>query len=104
MDRELRVLDGDAGFRSGLHNGLATTWKAQQGDPTHTIADGVAGPFPIPAVPADPLAVADHVPRVEEMWRPGHGISIRPVDKNYIYFIITFEARGHACMIISKPS
>jgi threonine dehydratase len=35
-------------------------------DRVHTIADGVAGRFPIPAVLDDLLIVADHVALVEE--------------------------------------
>ncbi len=48
---------------------MAMSWRARSvvtTGPTDTIADGVAGRFPIPAVLADLLAVADHVPLVEE--------------------------------------
>lgn len=48
---------------------MAMSWRARSivtTDSTDTIADGVAGRFPIPAVLADLLAVADHVPLVEE--------------------------------------
>lgn len=48
---------------------LALSWRARSvvtTDRTDTIADGVAGRFPIAAVLQDLLAVADHVPLVEE--------------------------------------
>jgi threonine dehydratase len=48
---------------------MAMSWRARSivtVDRTDTIADGVAGRFPIPAVLADLLAIADHVPLVEE--------------------------------------
>ena len=48
---------------------MALSWRAGsvvQTDRTDTIADGVAGRFPIPAVLTDLLAVADHVPLVAE--------------------------------------
>lgn len=48
---------------------MATSWRARSivtTDRTDTIADGVAGRFPIPAVLGDLLAIADHVPLVEE--------------------------------------
>jgi threonine dehydratase len=48
---------------------MAMSWRAQSvvtTDRTDTIADGVAGRFPIPAVLGDLLATADHVPLVEE--------------------------------------
>ena len=48
---------------------MAMSWRARSvvtTERTDTIADGVAGRFPIPAVLADLLAVADHVPLVEE--------------------------------------
>jgi threonine dehydratase len=48
---------------------LALSWRARSvvtTDRTDTIADGVAGRFPIPEVLNDLLAVADHVPLVEE--------------------------------------
>lgn len=48
---------------------MALSWRARSivtTDRTDTIADGVAGRFPIPAVLGDLLAVADHVPLVEE--------------------------------------
>jgi threonine dehydratase len=48
---------------------MAMSWRARSivtTDRTDTIADGVAGRFPIPAVLGDLLAVADHVPLVEE--------------------------------------
>lgn len=48
---------------------MAMSWRARSvvnTDSTDTIADGVAGRFPIPEVLADLLAVADHVPLVEE--------------------------------------
>ncbi|MFS2178181.1 threonine/serine dehydratase [Rhizobium pisi] len=48
---------------------LALSWRARTvvtTDRTDTIADGVAGRFPIAAVLQDLLAVADHVPLVEE--------------------------------------
>ncbi|CAN7615532.1 pyridoxal-phosphate dependent enzyme [Pararhizobium sp. LjRoot255] len=48
---------------------LALSWRARAvvtTDRTDTIADGVAGRFPIAAVLQDLLAVADHVPLVEE--------------------------------------
>ena len=48
---------------------MAMSWRARSivtTESTHTIADGVAGRFPIPAVLGDLLAVADHVPLVEE--------------------------------------
>jgi threonine dehydratase len=48
---------------------LALSWRARSvvtTASTDTIADGVAGRFPIPEVLDDLLAVADHVPLVEE--------------------------------------
>jgi len=48
---------------------MALSWRAGsvvETDSTNTIADGVAGRFPIPAVLDDLLAVADHVALVEE--------------------------------------
>ncbi|SFJ80494.1 threonine dehydratase [Bosea sp. OK403] len=48
---------------------LAKSWRARSivtTDRTDTIADGVAGRFPIAAVLDDLLATADHVPLVEE--------------------------------------
>ena len=48
---------------------MAMSWRARSVVTTETaktIADGVAGRFPIPAVLGDLLAVADHVPLVEE--------------------------------------
>ena len=48
---------------------MALSWRARSvvtTDCTDTIADGVAGRFPIAAVLHDLLAVADHVPLVEE--------------------------------------
>ncbi len=48
---------------------MALSWRAGsvvETDSTDTIADGVAGRFPIPAVLDDLLAVADHVALVEE--------------------------------------
>ncbi|MCP4565802.1 MAG: pyridoxal-phosphate dependent enzyme [Bosea sp.] len=48
---------------------LALSWRARSvvtTETTDTIADGVAGRFPIPEVLDDLLAVADHVPLVEE--------------------------------------
>jgi threonine dehydratase len=48
---------------------MAMSWRARSivtTDRADTIADGVAGRFPIPAVLDDLLAVADHVPLVEE--------------------------------------
>ncbi len=48
---------------------MAMSWRARSivtTERTDTIADGVAGRFPIPAVLGDLLAVADHVPLVEE--------------------------------------
>ncbi len=48
---------------------MALSWRAKsvvETDRTDTIADGVAGRRPIPAVLSDLLAVADHVPLVEE--------------------------------------
>jgi threonine dehydratase len=48
---------------------LALSWRARSvitTDRTDTIADGVAGRFPIASVLQDLLAVADHVPVVEE--------------------------------------
>ena len=48
---------------------MALSWRAKsvvETDRTDTIADGVAGRRPIPAVLDDLLAVADHVPLVEE--------------------------------------
>ncbi|MGX5826033.1 threonine ammonia-lyase [Mesorhizobium sp. 43Arga] len=48
---------------------LALSWRARSvvtTERTDTIADGVAGRFPIAAVLEDLLAVADHVPLVEE--------------------------------------
>ncbi len=48
---------------------LALSWRVRSvvtTDRTDTIADGVAGRFPIAAVLQDLLAVADHVPLVEE--------------------------------------
>jgi threonine dehydratase len=48
---------------------MAMSWRARSivtTDRTDTIADGVAGRFPIPAVLADLLTIADHVPLVEE--------------------------------------
>jgi threonine dehydratase len=48
---------------------MALSWRARSvvtTERTDTIADGVAGRFPIPAVLADLLVVADHVPLVEE--------------------------------------
>jgi threonine dehydratase len=48
---------------------MARSWRARSivaTDRTDTIADGVAGRFPIPEVLADLLATADHVPTVEE--------------------------------------
>src|SRR5208337_2255647 len=47
--------------------------RAQTTDRIDTIADGVAGRCPIPAVLDDLLAVADHVPLVEEHSRHCHG-------------------------------
>lgn len=48
---------------------LALSWRARSvvtTESTDTIADGVAGRFPIPEVLNDLLVVADHVPLVEE--------------------------------------
>ena len=48
---------------------MAMSWRARSivtTDRTDTIADGVAGRFPIPAVLVDLLATADHVPLAEE--------------------------------------
>jgi threonine dehydratase len=48
---------------------MALSWRAQsivETERTDTIADGVAGRFPIPAVLDDLLVVADHVALVEE--------------------------------------
>jgi threonine dehydratase len=48
---------------------MALSWRARSvvaTDRTDTIADGVAGRFPIAAVLQDLLAIADHVPLVEE--------------------------------------
>jgi threonine dehydratase len=48
---------------------MARSWQARSvvtTDRTDTIADGVAGRFPIAAVLQDLLAIADHVPMVEE--------------------------------------
>jgi threonine dehydratase len=48
---------------------MALSWRAKsvvETDRIETIADGVAGRRPIPAVLDDLLAVADHVPLVEE--------------------------------------
>jgi threonine dehydratase len=48
---------------------MAISWRARSIVTTHrtdTIANGVAGRFPIPAVLVDLLAIADHVPLVEE--------------------------------------
>jgi threonine dehydratase len=48
---------------------MAMSWRARSIVTTEridTIADGVAGRFPIPAVLGDLLAIADHVPLVEE--------------------------------------
>jgi threonine dehydratase len=48
---------------------MGLSWRAKsvvETDRTDTIADGVAGRRPIPAVLGDLLAVADHVPLVEE--------------------------------------
>ena len=48
---------------------MAMSWRARSivtTDRTDTIADGVAGRFPIPAVLGDLLAIADQVPLVEE--------------------------------------
>jgi threonine dehydratase len=48
---------------------MALSWRAKsvvETDRIDTIADGVAGRCPIPAVLDDLLAVADHVPLVEE--------------------------------------
>lgn len=48
---------------------LALSWRARSvvtTESTNTIADGVAGRCPIPDVLTDLLAVADHVPLVEE--------------------------------------
>jgi threonine dehydratase len=48
---------------------MALSWRARSvvtTDRTDTIADGVAGRFPIAAVLQDLLAVANHVPLVEE--------------------------------------
>ena len=48
---------------------MALSWRARSiitTESTDTIADGVAGRFPILAVLNDLLAVADHVPLVEE--------------------------------------
>lgn len=48
---------------------MAMSWRARSvvtTARTDTIADGVAGRFPIPAVLGDLLAIADHVPLVEE--------------------------------------
>ena len=48
---------------------MAMSWRARSivtTDRTDTIADGVAGRFPIPAVLGDLLAIADHVPLVED--------------------------------------
>ena len=48
---------------------MALSWRARSvvtTERTDTIADGVAGRFPSPAVLADLLVVADHVPLVEE--------------------------------------
>ena len=48
---------------------MALSWRrgsVVETDRTDTIADGVAGRFPIPAVLDDLLVVADHVALVEE--------------------------------------
>jgi len=48
---------------------MALSWRARAvvtTARTHTMADGVAGRFPIPAVLRDLLATAGHVPLVEE--------------------------------------
>jgi threonine dehydratase len=48
---------------------MAMSWRARSIvtiDRADTIADGVAGRFPIPAVLDDLLAIADHVPLIEE--------------------------------------
>ena len=48
---------------------MAISWRARSivtTDRTDTIADGVAGRFPIPGVLGDLLAIADDVPLVEE--------------------------------------
>jgi threonine dehydratase len=48
---------------------MALSWRAKsvvETDRVDTIADGVAGRCPIPAVLDDLIAVADHVPLVEE--------------------------------------
>jgi threonine dehydratase len=48
---------------------MALSWRARSivnTDHTDTIADGVAGRFPIPKVLQDLLVVADHIPLVEE--------------------------------------
>jgi len=48
---------------------MAMSWRTRSivtTDRTDTIADGVAGRIPIPAVLSDLLAIADHVPLVEE--------------------------------------
>ena len=48
---------------------MAMSWRARSivtTDRAATIADGVASRFPIPAVLGDLLAIADHVPLVEE--------------------------------------
>jgi threonine dehydratase len=48
---------------------MAMSWRTRSivtTESANTIADGVAGRFPIPAVLGDLLAVADHVPLVEE--------------------------------------
>jgi threonine dehydratase len=48
---------------------MALSWRARSvvtTDHTDTIADGVAGRFPIPEVLKDLLVVADHVPLVDE--------------------------------------
>ena len=70
---------------------MAMSWRTRSivtTDRTDTIADGVAGRFPIPAVLRDLLAVADHVPLVEEeaslracecsIGRPPSSWSLRP--------------------------
>jgi len=48
---------------------MALSWRARSivnTDHTDTIADGVAGRFPIPEVLKDLLVVADHIPLVDE--------------------------------------
>jgi threonine dehydratase len=54
---------------------MAMSWRAQSivtTDRTDTIAAGVAGRFPIPAVLVDLLAIADHVPLVGRPRRRGY--------------------------------